>query len=113
MHEVETQTIRAVALDEWAAEQQLPPPELIKLDLQGHELAALQGASACLSGGTLAVIVEVNFRNRYAEGCTYHEVDQLLSTHGFRLFRLYEIIDDPNGSWRQADALFVAERLLG
>lgn len=112
MREVETQHITAVSLDEWLATERLPVPDIIKLDLQGHELAALRGATSSLSSGVRGIVVEVNFRNRYSGGCTYYEVAQLLSDHGFRLFRFYDVIADGNGAWRQADALFVRMKLL-
>jgi FkbM family methyltransferase len=98
--------VTITTLDQWAANESVAAPEFIKLDLQGHELAALRGATRLLSD-VKAILAEVNFRSRYEGGCVFHEVAAHLAQFGFRLFRLYEIIPDPDGAWRQADALFV------
>src|SRR5262245_44754408 len=51
MISVEAQNTTILTLDEWAAEQSIQSVPFIKLDLQGHELAALQGAERLLEDG--------------------------------------------------------------
>jgi FkbM family methyltransferase len=81
-------------------------PEILKLDLQGAELKAIQGAQATLPS-VKALLCEVNFVARY-DGCAlFHEVATLLAGHGLKLFRLYEVHADRAGQWQFADALFV------
>lgn len=87
-------------------------PRVIKLDLQGYELDALRGSAALLGNGVAGLLVEVNFRTRYVGQASFHELVAFLAGFGLRLFRLYEIIPDPDDSWRQADALFVQEAAL-
>jgi len=99
--------ISVTTLDDWAASKNVSSVDFIKLDLQGHELAALKGAKRLLEKGVRVVLAEVNFRSRYNGSCMFHDVSGYLSSLGFRLYRLYEIIPDPDGAWRQADALFV------
>jgi FkbM family methyltransferase len=103
----EVRDVSVTTLDDWVAAEKAQPPEFVKLDLQGNELAALRGAKTMLANDVRAVFAEVNFRSRYDGGCVYHEVAEYLSQFGFRLFRMYEIIADPDGAWRQADALFL------
>lgn len=92
---VETVTLDAMQL----------PVDVLKLDVQGNELAALRGAAATLAG-VKAVVCEVNFVARY-QGCAlFHEVDSFLASTGFKLHRLYEIHSDEFGAWQFADALF-------
>jgi FkbM family methyltransferase len=111
--EVRTQNIATTTLDAWAAGQRIESVSFLKLDLQGHELAALRGAQGLLAGGVDVVLAEVNFRRRYAGSCLFHELAAFLAERHFQLFRLYEPILDAHGGWRQADALFVHSRLLG
>jgi hypothetical protein len=103
--EAKSVTVNTTALEALAARQGATP-DLLKLDLQGAELAALKGASA-LMPGVQAVAVEVNFEPRY-EGCArFGDVVSFLEGVGFYLHRLYEIHSDDLGRWRFADALFV------
>lgn len=106
MHPAATATVPLTSLDAWREQEKLPPPEIIKLDLQGHELAALRGAQKTLAG-VKAIVAEINFYPRYTGSCLAHEVTAFLYEHGFRVYRFYEIIGSPKGGWQQADALYV------
>jgi FkbM family methyltransferase len=75
--------VRAVTLDELAAEFTLPAPYLVKLDVQGAESAALRGASNVLAQ-TDVVICEAD-----VDDC--HAIDQALVAAGFHLFDLTQI----------------------
>lgn len=94
-------TVPGITLDEFGMK-----PDVIKLDLQGAELKALEGARTILPG-VKAILCEVNFVPRY-DGCAlFHQVTELLHNHGLHLFRLYEIHSERSGRWQFADALYV------
>ncbi|MFZ5426885.1 MAG: FkbM family methyltransferase [Thermodesulfobacteriota bacterium] len=80
-------------------------PEVIKLDLQGYELEALQGAEGML-GGVKAVLCEVSFRMMYAGQPLCREVANWMEARGFRLEGLYSPWADGEGKLAAADALF-------
>lgn len=94
-------TVPGITLDEFGMK-----PDVIKLDLQGAELKALEGARTILPG-VKAILCEVNFVPRY-DGCAlFHQVTEMLHNHGLHLFRLYEIHSERSGRWQFADALYV------
>jgi FkbM family methyltransferase len=62
-------------------------PDVIKLDIQGGELAALQGAERCLQS-TLAVDVEVEFNEMYAGQPLYKDIDAFMRARGFTVTKL-------------------------
>ena len=103
--------VNVTTLDQFMQENALTSIDVIKLDLQGNELAALKGGKAALAG-CKAILVEVNFRERYA-GCTrFDELYGLLQEAGFALYKIYDIHGYPNGAWKLGDALFLKQELL-
>ena len=89
----------------------LEPPQLVKLDLQGAELAALKGLGRFM-GQVQAILVEVSFRTRYAGACLYHDLAAELARSDMRLFRLSDIHTHHSGAWLRADAVFLRGALL-
>lgn len=99
--------VPVVRLDDWVADHQLPLPDLIKLDLQGYELLALQGAGRCLRHAR-AVVLELSFREYYVGQPPPGEIVRLLENAGFRLAAFSP--DLPAGQpLEQADALFLRD----
>jgi len=78
-----TRKVRAVTLDEVAGEFALPPPYLVKLDIQGAEVAALRGAAEVLANAE-AVICEADVDD-------FHAIDRVITDAGFHLFDLTQI----------------------
>jgi FkbM family methyltransferase len=81
-------------------------PNLLKLDLQGHELAALRGAGDALPRFEV-IVLEVSLL-RIGNVPIFHEVDAFLQAHGFQLYDLvpqhYRPLD---GALWQIDAFYV------
>lgn len=76
-------TVPALTIDQMATEASLPGPYLLKLDIQGHEAAALRGAGRVLTNASV-VIVEADM----ADFAATHRV---LDDAGFVLFDLTEV----------------------
>jgi FkbM family methyltransferase len=109
MHPQETQEVETRTLDAWAVANGQASPALLKLDVQGHELAALRGASQLLAREVRVVLTEVNFHPRYCGSCVFPEVVAFLHERGFRLIGCYEIVKNRRGAWWHGDALFARD----
>jgi FkbM family methyltransferase len=62
-------------------------PDVLKLDIQGAELAALQGAEAVLEG-VLAIELEIAFQETYVGQPLFADIDIFLRARGFSLTKL-------------------------
>ena len=78
---------REYRLDDFAAEHNLPWPDLLKLDVQGYEVEALKGARKCLKHAH-AIISEVSFHAFYQGQCLFHDVVATCAHNGFELSAL-------------------------
>lgn len=76
--------VAMVRLDEWCAEQQIPPPFLVKIDVQGSELAVIRGGRVALAQARY-VWSELNFLEFYEGGSTFASVYAELTRMGFEL----------------------------
>jgi len=83
----------------------LSGPVLLKLDLQGNELAALQGAQRVLAS-VQAIVVEAVFREIYVGEPCFNEVWSFLHANGFKFKRPLAFTQNSNREIVQIDALF-------
>jgi FkbM family methyltransferase len=107
---VAREEVHVERLDDWRCEALMPFPSLIKLDVQGFELAVLRGAVRCVEQAT-AVLAEVSFRKFYEGQPLFQDVAHFLSERDFSLYALGQRTEVGN-PLMQADALFVANRAV-
>jgi FkbM family methyltransferase len=83
--QVEVQT---VSLDEYVSTQELAHVDLLKVDVEGAELAVLQGARRLLSGSNPPVVV-CEFADKTARAFGYQaaSIQDYLERFGYQLFR--------------------------
>jgi FkbM family methyltransferase len=89
---------------------------LLKLDLEGHELAALEGARALLPRVEVLVTEASFFRSGSAGGPTYSDLLAVLRESGFELYDVAALASRPrDGRLRIGDLIFVrrGSELLG
>jgi FkbM family methyltransferase len=92
------------SLDSMIEAGQADPPDLIKLDVQGFEVEVLKGAQKTLETCTW-VISEVSFEEYYVGQPLFHDVAQVMSEFGYRVYALSHAT--PLGvRLTQADVLF-------
>lgn len=107
IHLAQEQSVPVIPLDVLVARENLPPPDLIKLDIQGYELEALRGAVGCLRTAR-SVLCEVSFREFYTGQPLFADLAVFLRTHGFSL-RALGAGTTLGAPLVQADALFTKD----
>jgi FkbM family methyltransferase len=107
--EVRTELVDIAPLDCLVSAGEIQGPALLKLDVQGFELQALQGCGSLLDRFAY-VYVECSFIELYSGQALAPEVVAWLETRGFRLLGTHNMTRDPSGREVQADFLFAASR---
>jgi FkbM family methyltransferase len=79
---------RTVALDHFLREENLSPPNLIKLDVEGAELAVLQGARKLIAQAAPLLLMEMEEKNLQAAGASKTAIQDFLSPYGYRAAHL-------------------------
>lgn len=78
-----------VRLDDYTAEQRLPDPQWIKIDIEGMELPALRGAEQLLRRAQPVVICEINHLfNRF--GTTVGDFVRFMESLGYEIWSLQD-----------------------
>jgi FkbM family methyltransferase len=85
-----TATITTDTLDHWRRERRVDHLDYLKLDVQGAELAILEGAASSLDS-VRAVKLEVQFNRLYQGAPLFGQIDHYLRERNFVLWRLSEL----------------------
>jgi FkbM family methyltransferase len=101
-------TVQATTLDMFCKEERINCIDVLKMDIQGGELLALQGAVDLLSAKKIRLIfMEVIFVPTYEGQPQVHEIMAWLKGHGYVLHNFYRLASK-NGRLLYGDAIFVA-----
>jgi FkbM family methyltransferase len=103
--EVAAIEVRVGPLSEFLPADEVNPPALLKLDVQGFEYEALLGCQSMLSKFAW-VYCECSFMELYTGQELAPEIIALLGRNNFRLAGIYNPLYDKAGSCIQADMLF-------
>ncbi len=101
------QDVDIVTIDQWAKRNNNVTIQLMKFDIQGAELQALQGAIKVLQKSTYTVYTEVVFNSLYTGGALFSEIDLFFRKQGFILYDLYKPKYNQNDQIMWANALYV------
>lgn len=84
--------VKTEKLDTFLTKNNIKYVDILKLDLQGHELFALKGCQKTLLEGKVGVILcELLFTNLYEEQASPFELlKYLIDAHSFHLFNFYQ-----------------------
>jgi FkbM family methyltransferase len=82
-------SVQVSTLDEVLTKYKIPPPNFIKLDVEGAEVDVLAGAASHLDVSTLlGVLSEIRFQREINGSPPFAHLDMLLQRAGLRLFDL-------------------------
>jgi FkbM family methyltransferase len=109
---VSSHRVKVVSLEDFCREKGCSRIDLVKLDLQGHELEAIRGLGSLLSTVQL-VFLEVQFLPLYEGAPLFSEVETYLRRRGLAFYQFYELVRSPiDGRLLYGDAMFVREHRL-
>jgi FkbM family methyltransferase len=103
--EVGTLEVQVGCLDQYVSKQEIVRPALLKLDVQGFEMEALQGCKSLLDNFDY-VYCECSFVELYKDQKLAGEVIEFLRVEGFYLTGFYNPSYDRRGNCIQADLSF-------
>ena len=103
--------VNVVTLDWYLEKNRFENPIILKVDTQGFELEVLKGATKALSSGKIkAVIIEVMTIQKYSNAALYNDIFDLLHSHGYVLYDLYQSYYESNGMLSEFDCAFILKK---
>lgn len=105
--------VEVITLDEFTNQHHIERIDLLKMDIQGGEYAALEGAAQLLSRAKILVVyLEVCFVPLYANHPLLGDVTKYLARYDYTLHLIYNFVfNGRTGRTVQADAIFVSPEL--
>ena len=105
----EGREVRLATLDSLIEGNELAPPDLIKLDVQGAELMVMTGAHRAFAAATV-VQVEVSFRHVYEGAPLAPDIVAQMADMKFRIYDICDLYKRPvDGALLQADLIFARQ----
>jgi FkbM family methyltransferase len=101
--------VEVTSIDEFIKEYRVGKIDILKMDIQGGEFMALNGAAKTLKEQQIPVIyTEIDYIPHYENQLLFSELWNFLNQFGYSLFDIYNIVKAPNGQILRGDALFVS-----
>lgn len=103
-------SIKTISIDQYCERNKIDAIDILKLDVQGAELAILQGAQRMLAENKIGVIyTESYFKQQYLNQPLFYDIAKYLNSFGFFLEDIYEPYYNHNLLlW--CDSIFVKEK---
>ena len=102
--------VSTISIDKFCLEYEVDRIHILKMDIQGAELMALKGASNMLEAQRISLIyLEVMFVPHYEGNPLFCDILEFLSTFGYSLYGLYDLVFARDGQLRYSDAIFINE----
>lgn len=104
--------IPCITLDSYCRERGVERVNVLKMDIQGGELRALQGAAELLAGGRIDLIyTEAPVLATYQDQSLMHQLTSHVQPYGYSLFNFYGLRVTEFGQAIQFDVVYVSQRV--
>jgi FkbM family methyltransferase len=103
-----TEKVRVVRLDDFVAENNLPFPNVIKMDVQGYEDRVFRGGSKIICQSDYCIL-EISLESLYENSPLFDDIYQQMRKMGFRLIGIGSSIRGVSGRHLQLDGIFQNE----
>ena len=102
--------VEAVTIDEIMQQHNIENIDILKFDIQGGELMALQGAEEALQNKAISVIyTEALFVPHYENNPLLLDIWRYLEQFDYSFFDIYDLYRAGNGQLRFADVMFISK----
>jgi FkbM family methyltransferase len=107
-----TVDVAVTSIDRFMQERGIPRVDILKLDIQGGERMALEGARNALANRRISIVyTELLFVPLYEGAAPAHEICRFLEEFDYTLYNVYGLYSATNGQLRFGDGLFVSDRV--
>jgi FkbM family methyltransferase len=108
-----TERVQAVCLDQFCRDHSIAYVDLMKIDIQGHEYSALEGAEWLIRSGHVGIIfLELNWTKNANASCAASESIRFLEQAGYRFSRPSQRLNwGRAGDWLESLSDVVAKRV--
>ncbi len=105
--------VPTITLDEFCLEKSIEHIDILKMDIQGGELNALEGASELLKNNQIDVVyTELLFRKMYEDQAIAFQIYDKMHHNGYQLFGYYSMRVNPkNNIISHGNAIFVSPKI--
>ena len=104
--------VPVISIDNFVCTKNIEKLDILKMDIQGGELKALQGAKQVLKKKNILLIyLEIMFVPHYENAPLFYKLWDFLESYQYTLFNIYNLSRAKNGQLRQGDALFVHQQV--
>ena len=108
-----TVTVPVTTLPTFCEQEGIERIDILKLDIQGAELKALQGATSMLVEKRIALVFcELLLHPIYEGQAFMWDICRFMQDHGYELFNLYDLHHADSGKALWGDALFARQDLV-
>ncbi len=95
--------VRTIPLDTFLKKNPYPPPQFLKIDVEGAELAVLQGAKTILTAHPPLLLVEMEDKTLGPAGVSKQDIADFLQPLGYQGAYLHK------GRWHRLDEVMIAK----
>ena len=107
-----TEEVEMTSLSDFLSSHNVPAVDILKLDLQGHELEAIKGTAEFISTVKL-IFAEVQFIENYQDTPLFSDIEIHLRSKGFAFYQFFGLVRSPiDGRLLYGDAIFVNRKYI-